>query len=137
MRLIPVMQLHGFDMETFSKFSLPAVLFLLTIAFGLWLSRLGKPYNGILFNVHKLIALGAVIFAIVRISKTLNITDSPLLIILLIAVALCVVALFASGALMSMGKLNYALVLTIHRIAPLALVVAVTLIIYFVTGTNP
>ncbi len=124
-------------MDTFSKFSLPVVLFLLTIAFGLWLSRLGKPYNGILFNFHKLIALGDVIIAVVRISKTLNIANSPLLITLLIAAALCVVALFVSGALMSMGKLDYALALIVHRIAPLALVVAVTTIIYFVTGKNP
>jgi hypothetical protein len=137
MQLISMMQLQRFDMDTFSKFSLPVVLFLLTIAFGFWLSRLGKPYNGILFNFHKLIALGGVIFAVVQISKALNIADSPLLIALLITGALCVVALFVSGALMSMGKLDYALTLTIHRITPLVLVFAVTTIVYLVTGKNP
>ncbi len=38
------------------------VLFGLTLAFGVWLSQAGKPYNPVLFNIHKLTALAAVIF---------------------------------------------------------------------------
>jgi hypothetical protein len=47
-------------METLSKFTLHGILFALTFAFGFGSSRAGKPYNGLLFNAHKLIALGAV-----------------------------------------------------------------------------
>lgn len=32
---------------------------------GFWLSRSGKPYNGIVFNIHKLIALVAVVFLVI------------------------------------------------------------------------
>ena len=103
-------------MDIFTKFSPPITLFILTLVFGFWLSKAGKPYNGILFNFHKLIALGAVVFAVVQISKT-GIAGSPLLIAALVAAGLCAAALFASGALMSIGKWNYNVTLTVHRIA--------------------
>ncbi len=32
-------------MDLLAKFVLPALAFILTVAFGLWLSRLGKPYQ--------------------------------------------------------------------------------------------
>jgi hypothetical protein len=109
-------------MEVFSKFIIPGILFALTLAFGFWLSHAGKPYNGLLFNVHKLIALGCVVLAGIQFSKTIH-APGGLLIALLAVLALCVIVLFASGALMSAGKLDYALMLTIHRIAPVVLVV--------------
>ena len=112
-------------MEILSKFILPGVFLLLTLAFGFWLSHTGKPYNGLLFNIHKLLALGVVILAVVQFSKIIRLADaSALLIGLLALAAICIVALFASGALMSMEKLEYALTLTIHRIALALLVVA-------------
>ena len=121
-------------LDTLSKFTLPGILFLLTLVFGFWLSKAGKPYSGLLFNLHKLIALGTVAIAVVQFSKTLQIADSlALLIVLLVVTALCVVALFASGALMSMGKLDYTLTLTIHRIAPVVLVIALGAVIYLLT----
>lgn len=101
----------------------PILLFILTLAFGFWLSRVGKPYNGALFNIHKLVALGAVVFAVIQISKT-GVSGSPLLLVALVAAGLCAVALFASGAMMSIGKVDYALTLTVHRVALAMLVVA-------------
>jgi hypothetical protein len=111
-------------MELANRFITPGILFVLTLAFGFWLSHAGKPYNGLLFNVHKLIALGAVVLVIIQLTKTPNL----LIPVSLVAVGLglaafSVIALFVSGALMSAGKLDYALMLTIHRVAPVALVV--------------
>jgi hypothetical protein len=96
------------------------------------LSKAGKPYNGILFNLHKLIALGAVVTAVVQFSKILKTADSLalLIVVLLVVATLCIVALFASGALMSLGKLDYTLTLTIHRIAPVVLTIALGLVAY-------
>jgi hypothetical protein len=120
-----------FTLETLSKFTLPGILFLLTLGFGFWLSNTRKPYNGSLFNLHKLIALGAVIAAVIQFSKMLKGADSlVLLVFLFVAAALCVIALFASGALMSMGKLDYSITLTIHRIAPVILVIAISPVFY-------
>jgi hypothetical protein len=121
-------------MEAFSKFITPGILFALTLAFGFWLTHAGKPYNGLLFNAHKLIALGCVVFFGIQFSKTIHAPDG-LLIALLAVSALCVIALFASGALMSAGKLDYALMLTIHRIAPLVLAVGFGLVMIFLKSS--
>jgi hypothetical protein len=118
-------------LETLSKFTLPSILFALTLAFGFGLSHAGKPYNGLLFNVHKLIALGAVVLAVARLASLPRPVDSLALIVgLLVIAAGCVLALFASGALMSAGKLDDALMLTIHRVAPGGLAICCALALY-------
>lgn len=113
-------------------FFTPGILFLLTLVFGFWLSHVGKPYNGLLFNLHKLIALACVVFLGIQFSKTLHAPDWQL-VVLLATMALCAIALFASGALMSAGKLDYALMLTIHRVAPGVLVLCCALAFNFLT----
>ncbi|MEW5868563.1 MAG: hypothetical protein AB1894_04755 [Chloroflexota bacterium] len=113
-------------MNVISQLSLPGIAFLLTLVFGVWLSLSGKPYNGVLFNLHKLIALGGVIAVVIQLSKVLKSVEAPALIIgLLVLAGVCVVALFASGALMSIGKLDHALTLNIHRAVLALLVVAI------------
>ena len=88
-----------------AKFVIPGVLFILTLVFGFWLSRSGKPYNGLIFNIHKLIALAAVIVTAIRAFNALKIVEAqPILIVLLIVIGLCAVALFVTGALMSANK---------------------------------
>jgi hypothetical protein len=116
------------------RFLIPGILFLLTLVFGFWLSHGGRPYNGALFNVHKLVALGAVIVTAVQLARVLKGADSPgLIILLLVVAAICVVALFATGTLMSLGRMDYALMLWIHRIAPVVLVVAIGVAAYRMT----
>jgi len=118
-----------------SKILLPGIVFILTLAFGFWVSHVGKPYNGLLFNVHKLIALGAVVATVIQLVKLLKSADALALVgVLLVVAALCVIALFASGALMSMDKLDYALMLTIHRVAPVVLVIAMVIVILMLKG---
>jgi hypothetical protein len=120
-----------------SSFVIPGILFILTLALGFWLSRSGTPYNSLLFNVHKLVALGAVIVTVVQLVRILKGADlSALLIALLALVALCVVALFVSGALMSAGQFDHALLHTIHWVAFAALVMALPAAV-FLLGREP
>jgi hypothetical protein len=120
-------------MPTLSRFAIPAVVFLLTLAFGFWLSRAGRPYNGLLFNAHKLVALAAVVITVVQLIQMFRGADLPgLLIAVLVLAALCIAALFASGALMSAGKLGYARLHTIHRVALAALISAASLTIHLI-----
>lgn len=105
-------------MDILSTYSIPGGTFLLTLVFGFWLSKAGKPYNGILFNIHKLIALGTVILAALQVYNSLKIVEPPFLLITLIGAAgLCVIALFVSGALLSTGTLNYQFMKAVHRAA--------------------
>jgi hypothetical protein len=107
---------------TASKFVLPIVLFVLTVAAGFWVSKTGKPYNTGIFTLHKLLALAAVVLAALSIAGLLKIAHPQNLIILLIVIAgLSVVALFATGALMSIQKTLNGVWLLIHRIAPFTL----------------
>lgn len=118
-------------MELVNRFTFPGILFILTLAFGFWLSNTGKPYNGLLFNLHKLIALGAVVFAIVQLTRIPGLlTPLSLTAVGLALAALAVLALFVSGALMSAGKLDYALMLTLHRVGLAVLVVGCSLALY-------
>jgi hypothetical protein len=113
-------------MDILSKLLNPILGFLLTLVFGFWLSRKGKPYNGMLFNVHKLIALATVILfgmTVYRLSKDMDVVT--LVIVLLAIAALSVIALFASGAFMSVGKGEYRVWKLVHNIAPVAAVLAI------------
>lgn len=122
-------------MDTLTKFTIPGILLVLTVAFGFWVSHLGKPYNVALFNVHKLIALGAVVVAIIQFVQVFKVADPQALVITLLIVAgLCVIALFATGALMSLDKLDYMLTLTVHRIASVVMVVAMALVAYLLVS---
>ena len=125
-------------MDILPKFIAPGIVFLLTLAFGVWLSNSGKPYNGILFNVHKLIALGAAILTAVQLFKVLRDTGVQLVPILLIVIAVvCIVALFATGALMSIEKMSYQVALTIHRLAPILAAIALAVSVYLLAGKSP
>lgn len=123
-------------MEDLAKLLIPGVLFLLILIFGFWLSKVGRPYNGLLFNAHKLIALGAVVVAAIQLTKTLLLANaSGLVIALLVVAAICILALFASGALLSADKLNYFVMRAIHNIAFGVMVLVLVVLIYQLTQT--
>lgn len=118
-------------MDILSGLFNPMLGFVLTLVFGFWLSRRGRPYNGLLFNVHKLIALATVILAGMALYQVLKVLDGAMIINVLLAIAaLCVIALFASGALMSAGKGEYRVMKLIHNISPFALVIAMGCMVY-------
>ena len=122
-------------MDILAKFSTPGILFLLTLVSGLWLSNAGKPLNNIIFTIHKLVALGVVVTTIIQLYNLIKITDIQSLILALIVVTgLCVVGLFATGALMSAEKMNYAALLTIHRAAPVVAIISMVGAIYLLAG---
>jgi hypothetical protein len=120
-------------MEIASIFLVPGIGFILTLVFGFWLTRIGRPYNGILFNIHKLIALGTLIPAAAGFYRMFNALESQsLLIVLIVLAGLCVAALFVSGAFLSIGRMNYRVVKAVHNIALVLLVIAVGSIFYLV-----
>ena len=120
--------------DALSKFFVPTIVSFVTVAFGFWLGKIGKPYNGFLFNIHKLIALAAVVFASIQIYKTFKVIEPPsLLIISLIVAAICVLALFASGAFLSIGNVKYETAKLIHNIAFAGMVIAMSSSIYLLS----
>lgn len=125
-------------LNVLSRFIILGTAFILAVSFGLWLSRSGRPYNGLLFNVHKLSALAAMIITVAQLAGILKNTDLPTLLSALLALAgLGAVALFVSGALMSAGRLDHALLHTIHRRVALAGMVIALLCAVVLLGTRP
>ena len=123
-------------MDMLVKFIVPALLFLLTLALGFWLSKTGRPYNGLLFNAHKLIAQAGVVVAAIQVAKILApANSSALLIALLVVAAISIIALFASGALMSADKLNYFIMRTTHNIALGLMILALAVATYLLAQT--
>jgi hypothetical protein len=118
-------------MELMPRLINPILGFLLTLVFGFWLSLRGKPYNGLLFNVHKLIALATVILLVLAVYRVLKVVDLAYLIaLLLVLAALSVIALFASGALLSAARGEYRTMKMIHNISPFVLVISMGSAIY-------
>jgi hypothetical protein len=116
-------------MNVLSVFILPGIIFIIMLAFGFWLSHLGKPYHGLLFNIHKLLALGAVVVTALQVSRFLKNTGAPgLVLVLLLVAGLCVIALFASGTLLSLDRLSYDVMRNVHRVATVVLVLAMLLL---------
>lgn len=119
-------------MAVFLKFLLPLLLLLFTIAIGFWLSRLGKPYNVILFNIHKLTALAGVIFAVIKLIQIFSTIDQlNNAIIFIIVSAACIILLFASGGLLSVGKLSYVPLKRVHNLSVAVLIITL-LVMFFV-----
>lgn len=109
-------------MEQISRFYLPGGLLLITLFSGFWLSHTGRPLNGLLFTVHKLVALAAVVLMGIRFAGLMKIASPALGMAFLVMGAISALALFASGALLSQVKPASTLVLRIHQVSPVLLV---------------
>jgi len=118
-------------MSIVSKIIGTGLLFLFTIVTGIWLSNSGKPLNALIFNIHKLIALGSVIFTVILIRNLLkDIEIKTVILTLIIVTGLFVLTLFISGALLSLGKPVNNIILTIHGVTPILTVVTTAMTIY-------
>ena len=108
----------------------PGVLFLLSAVSGLIVSSLGRPLNSVALGFHKLLSVASVVLAVVCAygqHKTAGLGGPAVL--LLVAAALPVLALFASGALLSFELPGKSLYLTVHRVAPALTAIASTLLV--------
>ena len=101
------------------------------ISSGIVMSRKGKPYNVILFNIHKFLSLGAIIMMVLTViyytrerallnTETLLVSGSAFLFLIL----------FISGGLLNIKKEMPRFVLYLHRLSPILLVVLSTYLIY-------
>lgn len=109
--------------------------FLLIFLSGIWLSRAGKPYNTLVFAIHKLIGLAVGAFLIVTVVRTHQL--APLASIEIIAVA--VTALFfvgtvVAGGMLSIDKPTPPLVSRMHLVVPFLAVLSTGGTLYLLLG---
>ncbi len=113
------------------------LLLLFTLVTGIWLSRLGRPLHGLLFNIHKLIAFGAVVYLVVIINQIRKIVAiSPLATVIIAAAGLLFLLLFISGALLSARNQAGQPMLLIHQVAPGLVVIATAAIMVLLANSR-
>jgi hypothetical protein len=112
------------------------LLVLFTLLSGVWLSRSGKPYNTGIFTIHKLIALATVIIGGITIRDLHQVAALvPIIEISAIVITgLLFLALFVSGALLSLDKDLNGLVNVVHKVAPALATLSAAITIYLMIG---
>ena len=116
---------------------IPALLFLATVVFGFWVRARGRPYQALLFNIHKLIALAGVVLMVIRLIKLDPFSSLPALALILVGVAfVCALAMFVSGALLSIQEEISRPVLGIHQISAALILLTALASIYVLQGLS-
>ncbi len=108
------------------------VLLFLTIFFGIWLSNLGRPLNTVLFNIHKLIAVGFVVFGFFglrALTKEIDHIDSIFKLLIILAV-ISTITLFVTGGLLSFDRFTNKFTLMVHTLTPILTTLSITIAIY-------
>jgi hypothetical protein len=111
------------------------LFFLFIFLSGFWLSRSGKPYPVILFNLHKLIALAAVVFlflAVYRAQQTVPLGPSE--ITALVITGLLFAGTILAGGLLSLGKPVPEAVAWVHRLFPYLTMLSSAVTLYLAAG---
>jgi len=113
------------------KFIIGGVLLVLIIVSGLWLSRTGRPLNGLILTVHKLIAVGGVALLVItlyRQHQAMPLTSIQLAVS--VTTLVLFLALIATGGLLSTAKTWPALVLKIHQVVPTIVILSTAANLY-------
>ena len=100
------------------------LLFLISIATGIWLSRNGKPLNPWIFNIHKLISLATAIFASLAIYELVKtVAMDARVIVIVVALVIFFLIVFATGAFLSFEKPQPDFVLILHKFFPVLILI--------------
>jgi len=125
-------------MNTNSRIVVIVILFILKLILGIWLTLAGKPYNGLLLTVHKLIALATVIFIGVTVHNLrTGVGLNTLELIAVITTGALFLAAIISGGLASTEKLAYPAIVLIHRIAPFLSILTTAATVYLLIFFKP
>jgi hypothetical protein len=109
------------------------LFFLFIFLSGFWLSRSGKPFNGVILTIHKLISLAAAVFLVitmVRINQVAALSGIEMTTV--VVTGLLFLGTGITGGLLSIDKPMPAAILTIHQITPFLTVLSTAATLYLV-----
>ena len=112
-------------------------LFIIIFGAGFWLSRSGKPYNGLLFTIHKLVGLGALVFlgiTVSRIGRTQGLQPGQIAAISVAGLSFLVT--IVTGGLVSASTTLPAFVTVIHRLFPYLTVLSTAGTLYLLMSVS-
>ena len=118
------------DMGIEMKLLVNAILVVLTVLAGIFIHKTGKPYNKLIFSIHKLTTIGFVVFSSIMIFNHVNLNEIGIYISTFIILSvISILALFVSGALLSLDKF-YDRMLLIHRASTFTFIIFFSVTIY-------
>ena len=95
------------------------LFFLFIFLSGIWLSRSGKPLNGVILTIHKLISLAAGVFLIITLYQMNHAAAlGALELAAAVVTGLFFVGTVVFGGLLSTGKPMPAVILRMHQVMP-------------------
>jgi len=93
--------------------------FLFIFLSGFWLGHSGRPLNGLILAVHKLISLAAVVFLITTVTRLQQVAPlSPLQMAAVAVTVVCFLITIVTGGLVSSGRAMPSVVMLFHRLFP-------------------
>lgn len=112
------------------------LLFVFTLLSGMWLSHLGKPFNGMVFTIHKLIAVATVIIIARNVYQLYKVVDVQALVTpgTILITGLLFATLIVTGALLSLKISLPDAIHTIHQVTPWLALAATTMSIYLLAS---
>jgi hypothetical protein len=107
--------------------------FVLMLLSGIWLRRRGKPYNKLIFTIHKIMTLLTILFAaryVILLKNSVEIAQLTLT-MMWVALAFFIVS-FISGALLSFEKPMPDALIKLHRLSALLVTILGGVTVYLV-----
>lgn len=124
-------------MSTIESSIITGILFLFLFAFGFILSRTGKPYSTLLFNVHKFIGLGLGVFLIVTFNQIHTAVPlSPAEIAVLVVTALLFAVTIVAGGLLDALESAPLAFTVLHHWLPYFTAVSTAVSLYLVLSSR-
>jgi hypothetical protein len=118
-----------------SRIVVMGLLFIFTLLSGVWLSNSGKPLSVAIFTIHKLIALATVIVIAVTIYQSRTDVEMNAMIWgAIVVTGLLFLAMFITGALLSIIQPTNAVVLTIHNVIPFLVAISAAVTVYLMAN---
>lgn len=112
-------------------FVVAGLFFLFIFVFGYWLGHSGKPYNAIIFTIHKLIPLAAVIFLVkVILHRNQAVALSTIELTTVVVTGLFFLSAIITGGLLSIDKPMPVVILRVHQIIPYLTVLSTAVTLY-------
>ena len=111
------------------------LLYLLIFASGFWLSRTGRPFNGVILTIHKLISLAALAFLVITTIRLHPLATLGALELVAPAITgLLFLGTIVTGGLLSTDQRMPAAILTMHRITPFLTVLSTAVTLYLLVS---
>jgi hypothetical protein len=112
------------------------LFFLLIFLSGFWLRRSGKPYNTIIFSIHKIIGLTAGVYLIMTVYQIHQPASlNPVEITAIIVSVLFFSGTVAAGGLLSIDKPMPAAISMMHKLSPYLTVLSTMVTLYLFVGS--